>query len=212
MRSRSARQSLQLASSEYFLDVSKRLLRRFIAEVLTGFDAASASYGKDGVAGNLHPVGRDMASAGVRPQAHSNVLDDEDSDQQAADQDAKHAACCLIRGHDGTFLAVSRKDDPSAFGFPGGKVDPGEKPIEAAARELQEETGLTAKKLHPVFTMRDEGGYVTHTFACEVDGQINTDEEGVIRWVKPEVLTSSTTSPFSPYNKALFDHLGIKYS
>ena len=116
-----------------------KLLREYIQEVLVGF--GNKQYGKDGVAGPLHPTGAATGDAGVRPQASSNVLEDEDAEEAAQEQGAKCAACCLILTNDGHALAVSRKNDPSAFGLPGGKVDPGETPEQAAARELQEETG-----------------------------------------------------------------------
>ncbi len=184
--------------------MSEKLLRSFIREVLTGFN--NKEFGKDGVGGNLHPMSWDSPEAGVRPQAHSNVEDDEAADEQQFDQDAKQAACCLILTDDGLVLAVSRKDDPTAFGLPGGKVDPGETPEQAAARELQEETGLTATKLSPVFVHQEDDGFVTHTFACEVEGEINTPESGVIRWVRPEVLFAG---PFGRYNKRLWKKLGL---
>lgn len=182
-------------------------LRAYIREVLTGF--GNKEFGKDGVAGNLYPTGTSTGDAGVRPTAHSNVLDDEAAEEQKEEQSTKQAACCLIMTDDGLVLAVSRKDDPSAWGTPGGKVDPGETPEQAAARELTEETGLVAVKLTPVFSKADEHGFVTTTFACEVTGEINTPESGVIRWVHPNVLVSSETSPFADYNRAMFEELGM---
>ena len=88
-------------------------------------------------------------------------------------------------------------------------MDPGEDPETAAARELEEETGLVAMKLTPVFHERDAQGFITTTFACEVEGEIDTDESGVIRWVNPETLADKTSSRFAGYNAHLFDRLGL---
>lgn len=188
------------------MGTSERLLRILIKEVLAGFDDKFS--GRGGIGGNLHFMGNSQGGAGVR--ANTNVLDDEENEQQRGEQDAKQAACCLIVGHDGTILCVSRKDDPTAWGMPGGKVDPGETPEQAASRELYEETGLTAKGLHKVFSQKDKQGFVTTTFACEVeDGEINTNESGVIKWVHPSALVDPTHSPFADYNKALFARLGL---
>lgn len=172
-----------------------KMRRERTDEVLDGF--GNKSNGKDGIAGNLRN--------GVPTTGHrgGNVLTDEEDETSKE----KRAACCLIVAKDGKILAVSRKDNPNAWGLPGGKVDPGENEKQAAARELQEETGLTAKRLTQVFS-QSAGEYITTTFACEAQGQIDTDESGVIRWVEMNVLLEPSTSPFSDYNKALFQRLG----
>lgn len=133
------------------------------------------------------------------------MLDDERAEEEHDAQGQKFAACCLIVADDGKVLAVSRRDDPTAFGMPGGKVDPGETPEEAARRELFEETGLTAGKMRLVFVHREDDGYTTHTFACEAGGMINTQESGAVRWVDPEVLFQG---PFGAYNRRLWTKLG----
>ncbi len=122
----------------------------------------------------------------------------------------KRAACVLIVGADGTVLAVSRRDDPTMWGLPGGKTDPGETPEEAAGREVLEETGLVVHNLKHIFTREGDGdGYTTYTFTATATGDIGTDEEGLVRWVTIDVLCSPETSPFARYNQRLFGHLGM---
>ena len=116
------------------------------------------------------------------------------------------AACVFVMSNDGKVLAVSRKDDPNDFGMPGGKVDKGETPAEAAAREFKEETGLRASNLRQVFQHYD-GGHCTHTFCGDVGGQIDTDEGGIVRWVDPLILIDQ--SRFVDYNRRLFAVLDL---
>ncbi len=53
-------------------------------------------------------------------------------------------AVCL---HEGKFLLVQPPNPPDAglWGFPGGHVELGETLVEAAARELHEETGVASE-------------------------------------------------------------------
>lgn len=121
--------------------------------------------------------------------------------------DEKRAAIMFIVNEKGLVLSVSRKDDTSKVGLPGGKVDPGETPKEAAARELYEECGLIATNLELVFVHQDEGRYKTFCYIGDVTGTINTLEQGTIRWVDPDVLLNPEFSPFAPYNEKLFKKL-----
>ncbi len=58
----------------------------------------------------------------------------------------KLLACTFLVAADGSLLLQLRDDKapayPSVWGLPGGAIEPGETPIEAAVRELMEETGL----------------------------------------------------------------------
>ncbi|MDE4134259.1 NUDIX hydrolase [Phaeobacter sp. QD34_3] len=56
--------------------------------------------------------------------------------------------CRRVAGRDSVIL-VQRRNPPSAgwWGFPGGHVEWGETALEAAARELHEETGVQARPL-----------------------------------------------------------------
>ncbi len=61
----------------------------------------------------------------------------------------------VVRGQDGRVLLAERTARQVAAGFwelPGGKIDPGETPAQAAARELEEEIGIVATGLSPWIT------------------------------------------------------------
>ncbi len=63
------------------------------------------------------------------------------------DRARKLVVAGLIIGEDGRVLIAQRRADqalPLQWEFPGGKVEPGEAPAAALARELREELGVTA--------------------------------------------------------------------
>lgn len=181
----------------------ERLLRSYLEEVIGSMDPWSS--GRNGVAKNVYGLDSYGQPVFAKRQG-GNVLDDEAEEEQRVTQGTQQAACCLVFGGDGTVLAVSRKDDPTAFGLPGGKVDPGETPERAATRELEEETGLLALSARLVYVRHDASGFTTSTFVCDVAGDLDTDEAGVVRWVRPSALFDG---PFGDYNRKLWARLGL---
>ena len=68
---------------------------------------------------------------------------------------------------------------------PAGKIDPGEKPLEAAVRELKEETGYTAEKVEFLTQFYPSVGYseeVLYLYLCTglIPGETNFDENEAI--------------------------------
>lgn len=124
--------------------------------------------------------------------------------------EVKTEAAVVLMQRDGRILAVSRKNDPNAFGLPGGKVDPGETAADAALRELFEETGIQGRNPRLVHSYRTHDGRLVSTFAvtAEIPSVLGAPpgETGVVKWVEPSTLIAG---PFGEYNKRLFDKVGI---
>jgi 8-oxo-dGTP diphosphatase len=116
----------------------------------------------------------------------------------------------LIR--EGKILAVSRKDNHSDLGLPGGKIEPGETPEQALIRELMQEIGVRPKEFRKIFEDLDRvvGGELRpcRTYLIETwEGEPISLEEAVIEWVYPATLLEPCHS-FYQYNRKLFSHIG----
>lgn len=117
------------------------------------------------------------------------------------------AACVLIVNPDDPdqILGVARKDDPNAFGLPGGKVHDNEPVSVAAKREAKEETGLDLSDLEPLFSSTDDNGILCVTYLAKISptAVFKPDEgEAQVKWVSWDDLKNG---PFGKYNTALFE-------
>jgi predicted NUDIX family NTP pyrophosphohydrolase len=62
------------------------------------------------------------------------------------------------------------KKDLGVWSIPKGEIHPGEDPLDAARRELFEETGCRAPgPFLPLYPIRQNSGKVVHAWACESD-------------------------------------------
>jgi 8-oxo-dGTP diphosphatase len=100
------------------------------------------------------------------------------------------AAALIVRDNE-VLIGQRRSDQPMAsmWEFPGGKIEPGESPQEALARELAEELGIHAEVGPAVTRIRHHyrrGGavdlqfFAVRAFAGEINNQIYQQ----VRWVK----------------------------
>jgi 8-oxo-dGTP diphosphatase len=99
----------------------------------------------------------------------------EDADVTDGTIERRVAVVFLVDPH-GRILMQHRTADakvsPNQWAMPGGRVEPGEEPIEAARREVYEETGLTVDRLEPFWTgtrpsVTSPGGLVeVHAFSA----------------------------------------------
>ena len=65
------------------------------------------------------------------------------------------ALAVVLRGERLLLVRRSHRPDAGRWGFPGGKIEPGETVIAAALRELAEETGVSAEPVEVMRTLED---------------------------------------------------------
>ncbi|MEX5294036.1 NUDIX domain-containing protein [Kocuria sp. CPCC 205268] len=111
------------------------------------------------------------------------------------------AAAVVVRG-DGRLLLVRRGREPQRgrWSVPGGKLEPGETPAQAAVREVLEETGVRVRAGRELGTVRIPGGaglvYEVHDIAATyLGGTLRPgDDADAVRWVAPEELAGLETT------------------
>lgn len=102
---------------------------------------------------------------------------------------------CYIRDN-GRVLLQLKADDRFGGGWwnaPGGKLADGESPLDAAVREVREETGLTVRDLRDhgtlVFYFGDaqDPEITVHVFSAErFEGEMCPNEEGRVAWIEED--------------------------
>jgi 8-oxo-dGTP diphosphatase len=122
------------------------------------------------------------------------------------------AACALI-DVDGRVLIAQRPPGKAMAGlweFPGGKVEPGERPEQTLIRELREELGIVvsesclapltfASHCYPEFHL------LMPLYVCRRwEGSVTAREHARLAWVKPNRLRDY---PMPPADEPLISHL-----
>ncbi|WP_420410025.1 NUDIX hydrolase [Hoeflea sp.] len=107
---------------------------------------------------------------------------------------------------DGRFLLVLRANPPAQdlYAFPGGRVDPGETLVQAALRELEEETGLRASNARPFATFdltaddpeeANRSNFLLTVFRADDPGgeACALDDAKAVAWFTPEEIRTLPT-------------------
>jgi 8-oxo-dGTP diphosphatase len=126
------------------------------------------------------------------------------------DTEPKPVVSMAIIAHDGAVLMIRRrqKEGELLWAFPGGAVEEGETPEEAAVREVAEEVGLTvaAEKLLGERVHPKTGRAMTYTACSLVDGEptvLDEEEIAEVAWVEhdeiPEHVPYGLFGPVQEY-------------
>ena len=125
---------------------------------------------------------------------------------------AIHVALGLVRGDRGWL--VSRRAGGRVFAglweFPGGKMEPGESPEQAAVRELAEETDLTVEPLRvldELWTVQAGRQVTLHLVLCRpIAGEASVRDPALleVRWV---TLAELQELPMPPDNANIIERL-----
>ena len=127
------------------------------------------------------------------------------------------AAVALLDA-DGRVLIAQRPDGKEMAGlweFPGGKVEPGERPEDTLIRELHEELGITVQEacLAPLtFASHSYDSFhlLMPLYICRRwDGFVRAREGQALKWVRPRELRSYPMPPADePLIPAIIDIVG----
>lgn len=120
----------------------------------------------------------------------------------------KKLAVCVVIINGDKILATHRRNNVDDWGLPGGKVDPGETPIQAIRREVLEETGYDCEKYNFIRIRTDEE-YEVYCYSADFNDliYITNDHEHLGDWVNIKKIIEGC---FGKFNIDLLNHLKIK--
>src|SRR4051794_21823669 len=108
------------------------------------------------------------------------------------DTEPTEGAAAIIFDDSGLLLIVKENYGRRRWSVPGGAIEPGETPVEAALRETLEETKVIAAIDHLIGSYVFVDGFTAYAFAATiVDGVPvvpDTGEIAEVEWAPPEAL------------------------
>ncbi len=121
--------------------------------------------------------------------------------EHVTERKRKLVVAALVRDADGRVLLTRRRADqpmPLLWELPGGKIEPGESPEEALAREVHEELGCRAQVGRVddvVFHRYPEFDLLMLVYRCALEGAPRAVEVAELAWVEPSRLLTYEVLP-----------------
>lgn len=152
----------------------------------------------------------DMMNGGFDESVDSDSLEPEYDPEPMLLQNVHLSVGAIITNGDGMILMIDRNKTPFGWACPAGHVDDGELPIDAVAREVEEETGLTVTEITDMrCTIQDSlempqdlcsrgiGTHLWSIYSVKTEGTLvmKEDEVKAIMWVTPEYLPTTNLEP-----------------
>lgn len=131
---------------------------------------------------------------------YSNDIVLQDGNRAKRDLVVHNGGVCIIcKKNNGKFVLVSQDrygSDTNEIELVAGKLEKGEKPIDCAKRELQEETGVIAKEFIDFGSIHPSPAYLTEVIYCFIAKDLKVGEQSldegeflsVIEMSKEEIL------------------------
>ncbi len=132
--------------------------------------------------------------------------------------DLRYTLCFLIRAEHILMLKRKRPPNRGLWNGVGGKIEPGETPVDACLREVAEETGYRLRRLRFLGIMTWQGfdhpaGGLYIFSAPAPDGPLPQTEEGVLQWRPREWVFSSreVVANIHLFGPAMFQSLAPRW-
>jgi 8-oxo-dGTP diphosphatase len=108
----------------------------------------------------------------------------------------RHSAFVIVVQSDHVLIVKAR--NKGHWQLPGGRIKPGETPVEAVVREVREETGLRARVGALTGTYQREDGSLARVYAATASGKLMGARREIVqqRWVRiseAKKMVSETT-------------------